>query len=141
MVRALEHWSHYLKGQPFVLNSDHESLKHISGQNKLSAKHARWVEFMQSFNFVAKYKTGKTNTVADALSRRAHLLAILDAKVLGFEIIKEQYQTDPDFSTLYQQCSQQPQGPFSIQQGVSLQREQAMYSSNIFKNSLSKRDK
>ncbi|XP_057543321.1 uncharacterized protein LOC130821549 [Amaranthus tricolor] len=117
MVRALEHWSHYLKGQPFVLHSDHESLKHISGQNKLSTKHARWVEFMQSFNFVAKYKAGKTNIVADALSRRAHLLAILDAKVLGFEMIKEQYKTDPDFSTLYQQCSQQPQGPFSIQQG------------------------
>ena len=46
MVRALEHWSHYLKGQPFVLHSDHESLKNISGQSKLSAKHARWFEFM-----------------------------------------------------------------------------------------------
>ena len=75
-LSQLEHWSHYLKGQPFILHSDHESLKHICGQNKLSAKHARWVEFMQSFNFVAKYKTGKTNIVADALSRRAHLLAI-----------------------------------------------------------------
>ena len=55
---------------------------------------------MQSFTFVAKYKTGKTNVVVDALSRRTHLLAILDAKVLGFEMIKEQYQTDPDISTL-----------------------------------------
>ena len=110
MVRTLEHWSHYLKGQSFILHSDHESLKHIYGQSKLSAKHTRWVEFMQSFNFVAKFKTGKTNIVADALSRRAHLLAILDAKILGFEMIKEQYHTDPDFSTLYQQCNQQPQG-------------------------------
>ena len=42
---------------------------------------------MQSFNFVAKYKTGKTNIVAEALSRRAHLLVILDAKVFGFEMI------------------------------------------------------
>ena len=115
MVRALEYWSHYLKGQPFILHSDHESLKHISGQSRLSAKHARWVEFMQSFNFLAKYKTGKTNIVTDALSRRAHRLAILDANVLGFEMIKEQYQTDPDFSTIYQQCSKQPQGLFNIQ--------------------------
>lgn len=63
---------------------------------------------MQSFNFVVKYKTGWSNVVADALSRRTHLLAILDAKVLGFEMIKEQYATDPDFGTLYQQRSQQP---------------------------------
>jgi reverse transcriptase-like protein len=27
MVRALEHWSHYLKLQPFILYTDHESLK------------------------------------------------------------------------------------------------------------------
>ena len=72
---------------------------------------------MQSFNFVAKYKTGKTNIVANASSRRAHLLAILDAKVIGFEMIKEQCQTDPDFSIIYQQCSKQPQGLFYIQQG------------------------
>ena len=117
MVRALEHLSHYLKGQPFILHSDHESLKHICGQSKISSKHARWVEFIQSFNFVAKHKIGKTNIVADALSRRAHLLAISDAKILGFEMIKEQYHTDPDFSTLYQQCNQQPQGLFNIQQG------------------------
>ena len=37
-LSQLEHWSHYLKGQPFILHSDHESLKHICGQNKLSAK-------------------------------------------------------------------------------------------------------
>ncbi|CAO2832454.1 unnamed protein product [Amaranthus hypochondriacus] len=117
MVRALEHWSRYLKGKPFVLHSDHEALKNISGQSKLSAKHARWVEFMQGFNFVAKYKTGKTNTVVDALSRRAHLLAILDAKVLEFEMIKDQHSTDPDFSSIYQQCTQQPQGLFYVQQG------------------------
>ena len=54
MVRALNHWSHYLRPQAFVLHSDHESLKYIHGQHKLSARHAKWVEFLQSFNFVAK---------------------------------------------------------------------------------------
>lgn len=46
IVRALEHWSHCHKGQPFILHSDHESLNYISRQRNLSAKHARWVEFM-----------------------------------------------------------------------------------------------
>lgn len=87
MIRALEHWSHYLKVQPFVLYTDHESLKNIHGQHKLSPKHARWVEFLQTFNFSAKYKTGKTNVIADALSRRHNMLAVLDARILGFEMV------------------------------------------------------
>ena len=32
IVRALEHWSHYLKIQPSILYTDHESLKNINGQ-------------------------------------------------------------------------------------------------------------
>lgn len=44
MVRAFKHWSHYLKIYPFILHSDHESLKNISRQRKHSAKHDRWVE-------------------------------------------------------------------------------------------------
>ncbi|XP_074298764.1 putative mitochondrial protein AtMg00860 [Silene latifolia] len=31
IVRALMHWSHYLKPRPFVLHSDHEALKYING--------------------------------------------------------------------------------------------------------------
>ncbi|XP_074298818.1 uncharacterized protein LOC141629768 [Silene latifolia] len=32
IVRALDHWGHYLRPKPFVLHSDHEALKHIHGQ-------------------------------------------------------------------------------------------------------------
>lgn len=31
IVRALEHWSHYLIAHEFILHSDHEALKYIQG--------------------------------------------------------------------------------------------------------------
>jgi len=31
IVRALEHWRHYLVGAEFILHSDHEALKFIQG--------------------------------------------------------------------------------------------------------------
>ena len=42
--------------------------------------------------------------VADALSRRYALISKLDAKLLGFEYIKDLYPNDPDFANVYGAC-------------------------------------
>ena len=56
---------------------------------------------MESFPYVIKYKQGKDNVVADALSRRSSLLNLMHTKVLGFEYLKELYSVDPDFSDIF----------------------------------------
>jgi hypothetical protein len=104
VVRALDYWSHYLRSNHFILHSDHESLKYINGQQKLSPRHAKWVEFLQSFNFSSKYKDGKSNVVADALSRRYALISILETRLLGFETLKDYYKEDVDFGEIYSNC-------------------------------------
>eukprot|EP00253_Pinus_taeda_P018981 PITA_18981 len=74
VVQALRHWSHYLLGNEFVLFSDNSALQYVMQQHKLNHKHAKWVEYLQSFNFVLKHISGQANKVADALSRKYLLL-------------------------------------------------------------------
>ena len=40
IICTLKHWSSYLSYHEFVLYSDHDGLKHINRQDKLSSRHA-----------------------------------------------------------------------------------------------------
>ena len=117
LVRALETWQHYLWPKEFVIHTDHESLKHLKGQHKLNKRHARWMEFVETFPYVIRYKQGKENIVADALSRRYVLISTLDAKLLGFEHIKELYPLDQDFSEEYASCEKAADDKFFRHEG------------------------
>ncbi|KAI5409111.1 hypothetical protein KIW84_054787 [Lathyrus oleraceus] len=108
LVRALQTWQHYLLPKEFVIHSDHESLKHLKGQGKLNKRHAKWVEFLEQFPYVIKHKKGKSNVVADALSRRHVLLSTLETKVFGLEHIKYLYKSDLEFSSKFLACEQLP---------------------------------
>ncbi|KAK1602150.1 hypothetical protein QYE76_017193 [Lolium multiflorum] len=106
LVRVLEVWQHYLWPKEFIIHSDHESLKYLKSQHTLNKRHAKWVEFIESFPYVIKYKKGKDNVVADALSRKLTLLLTrLDFHVLGLDEIKEQYASDTFFGPIFAKCS------------------------------------
>jgi hypothetical protein len=49
LVRALENWQHYIWPKEFVNHTDHESLKHLKGQQRLNKCHATWMEFIETF--------------------------------------------------------------------------------------------
>jgi hypothetical protein len=104
LVRCLETWQYYLWPKEFVIHYDHESLKHICSPGKLNRRHAKWVEFIESFPYVIKHMKGKENAIADALSRRYALLTQLDYKLFGLETIKDQYVHDADFKDVLLHC-------------------------------------
>lgn len=97
LIKALETWQHYLWSKEFVIHNDHESLKHLKGQHKMNKRHAKWVEFLETFPYAIHYKQGKENVVADTLFKRYTLLSSMETKLLGFEQVKTYYADDHDF--------------------------------------------
>jgi hypothetical protein len=70
---AVETFAPFLSGVHFTLVTDHAALKWLLEQNieKLPGRIARWVLRLLPFDFTVVHRAGKTNTVADALSRMA----------------------------------------------------------------------
>ena len=124
IIRALSHWNHYLLPKEFVLYSDHEALKYLSTQHKLGARHAKWVKFLQTFQFVLKHKSRQLNKVADVLSRRHSLLNVMQSIVVGFEIVKSLYENDYDFGNLWKACLSGPKTQFFIHDGYLFRGKQ-----------------
>jgi len=61
---------HLLGGKLFVVYTDHASLRTATKSPHLSQRMVRWLAYFAEYNFVVEYKPGKTNVLADALSRR-----------------------------------------------------------------------
>ena len=66
-----------------MIHTDHESLKYMKGQTKLNRRHAKWMEFLETFPYVIKYKKGKVNIVANVFSQRYTLISMLNYKING----------------------------------------------------------
>src|SRR5688572_33292681 len=79
---------------PFTVYTDHISLKYVQSLKMSTGRLLRWSLQLQQYTFDVRFKKGKTNTNADALSRRSypissdghddaeeHLLAQVDNEV------------------------------------------------------------
>ena len=101
---ALEKWRCYLLGRPTVVYTDHCSLKYFLSQPTLTDKQIRWMEFINAFDLDIRYKPGKDNVVADAMSRRwDHMLGVItlvEPDTQLHDAIRESYQRDTFFDDL-----------------------------------------
>ncbi len=64
-----EKFREYLLGQKCVVFTDNNPLSHLASA-KLGATEQRWAAQLAAFDFEIKYRSGKSNRNADALSRR-----------------------------------------------------------------------
>ena len=70
VIHCLETWKHYLMGTRLMVVTNNVANTFFKTQKKLTAKQARWQEFLADFDFVWMHKSGRHNQVVDALSRK-----------------------------------------------------------------------
>jgi hypothetical protein len=80
------------------------SFEVFEGQAKLNCRHAKWIEFIETFPYAVNYKKCKDSLVADALSQKYILLNQLEVNVSRLESVWELYPSDHEFSKPYAKC-------------------------------------
>ena len=69
IVDAVTDWRPYIQNRHFIVETDHKPLIALIDQPNLSHKQARWVTKLADYNFKLKYVQGKSQYIADCLSR------------------------------------------------------------------------
>jgi len=59
IICALKEWRHHLFGSHFTVLTDRRPLQYLNSQPHLSARQARWSEFLQHFDFIIDHRQGK----------------------------------------------------------------------------------
>ncbi|XP_036001790.1 uncharacterized protein LOC118565513 [Fundulus heteroclitus] len=70
VVEFTSHFRQYLLGRPFIVRTDHSSLRWLTKMKEPEGQLARWFERLGEYNFEIIHRPGHLHTNADSLSRR-----------------------------------------------------------------------
>ena len=84
LVYAVTKFKYFLLGRKFVIRTDHKPLLGLFGREKqipvnANARVQRWALLLSQYDYDLRFKSGKENVVADALSRLPVCDSVLDS--------------------------------------------------------------
>lgn len=110
-------WRQYLVHREYILFTDHDPLRHLGSQAKVSSRHASWIAYLQQLKFSIRHQSGKSNKNVDALSRHHSVLTIMQTTVLGFSSLVDLYPTDHFFGRLFEEAAAGISKDYTLQDG------------------------
>ena len=79
---VMDHFKEYLIYQPFIVQTDNNTLTYLFTTPNLNACGHRWVASLTNFNFTIEYQHGRNNAATDALSQVNELLNTHEVKAI-----------------------------------------------------------
>ena len=70
VVFGLKQYRQYLLVRYFIIRTDHAALTYLRSAKELVGQQARWLDFIEEFEFGLQHRSGTALNNADALSRR-----------------------------------------------------------------------
>ncbi|GBG64351.1 hypothetical protein CBR_g41552 [Chara braunii] len=126
-VHTLKRWRHFLLGRSqFRWVTDNNPLVFYKTQDTVNSTIARWMAFIDQFDFFPDHIPKKPNRFADALSRHPdHCTAVYSTFKIDDDlrnIFIRGYHADPEFRDKYTNCSSPHPAPshYRIQEGYLL---------------------
>ncbi|GBG70815.1 hypothetical protein CBR_g8115 [Chara braunii] len=123
-VHAFKRWQHFLLGRrQFRWVTNNNPLVFYKTQDTINNTIARWMTFIDQFDFFPDHIPGKSNRFADALSWRLdHCTAVNSTFEIDDDLrdsFIRGYQADPEFCDKYANCSSPNPAPshYRIQEG------------------------
>ena len=97
----------------FTVETDHTSLEYLKTQKTLSRRQVGWLETLQAYDCNFKYRPGKTNVVADALSRipEVNATTTLEIPQEVLKQIREGYPEDSYFGPILKELTKEEGNP------------------------------
>ncbi|KAL4564788.1 hypothetical protein LXL04_028859 [Taraxacum kok-saghyz] len=130
IVKSVLKWRLYLIGRKFTVRTDQLSLKYLLEQRIVGSDYQKWISKLMGFSFDIQYRTGSSNRVADALSRRddgptCDTLTVTCWKF--WEQLKHELERDEFFSRMKTELHRDP----SIHKGFSIYQNNLFYKGRL----------
>ena len=72
-IMGMRKFEHILRFKPFILQTDSKCIEYLNSLKETRGIYARWLNFMQGFNYQVVHRPGVTNQNADAISQMEDL--------------------------------------------------------------------
>src|SRR5262249_27526762 len=118
------------------IKTDHQSLKHLLQQRLVTTSQHKWLTKLLGMDFEIRYKSGRTNVAADALSRCTQLglnsiITTVTTPELVEELKKSWFMTEEYAKILAQLQSGAECKNFTFDQGILRRKGRCMVGTSV----------